>query len=775
MSNKNITNQVLGFLQLSFLLLLALRSTTEAFSGLSIYLGPTSVNVSVAIVLLMDVIALIYLGFLWIRRELIIDRLGAMLMAWVLSLSPWVYLSSLEFGIAGLTGVREWIRLLSLVLLYFVVLAIARRTNYEKIINICLFSLAVPLAITYYQILFSIGQSSSVGLRAFGTMAHPNILAAFLVVMIGLTIWKLAKRYPRGRLSFTKKALWSGLLLLELPAIMFPISSNGWLMLAVFLLALAMVSRGKRFRITVVSIGLVILTLFIIVSLKNVNIGHEILQNLQDLGYQNSQSYYKSGSLKGRFQMWGELIDVWRIHPFRGYGLNTTYFVNPEIGLAAHNDFLRYLVEGGVFCLLFFALFQVAVGWHLSRLRRRADNPQTYLLAGIGFSLVVAWMVGSIADNVISYTAFHVYFWSMLAVVSAAIPVEPTAKASVNKRTPGYGLASSFWRWDTTNAQRIPLIEQNSSLQLASNSEAAKTRALPRCRRCQTPALTQTDILCRRCFSFMLAPGTFLSLVLLVFIFIGVIGFYLWNKGAGLETFLAGWLLLYVLLVALLRNQRTRYIYAIASFAMVGLVTTKLLFIIPVRSFQIISQLSIFGLIAIALYGLGASWQMASRLPEDSLLASCYARHYLLPVGTLFAFAYTLNFVLQQSSAFIYGKSSAMAWIFAGLLALFIEWWLVIWGITEERWKETLRSLAISYGFLLALIQIAILLTTAVLWGMSKALPVLSATERFAPLLLERPIGLYTWAALGLIILIAISYIWFRRRFSTTKEVNPKH
>ncbi len=765
MNNKNIANQVLGLVQLSFLILLALRSTTEAFSGLSVYLGPTSINLSVVIVLLMDVIALIYLGLLWIRRQLIVDRLGTILMAWVLSLSPWVYLSALEFGVAGLTGVREWIRLLSLILLYFVVLGIARRTDYEKIINICLLSLAVPLAITYYQIIFSIGQSSSVGLRAFGTMAHPNILAAFLVVMIGLTIWKIAKQNPQGRSWRNRRILWSGLLLLEVPAIIFPISSNGWLMFGVFLLALAMVSRGRRLKITAISIVVAVLAIFILVASQNTNIGKEILQNIQDLGYQNTQSPDSFGTLEGRFQMWGELIDVWRVHPFRGYGLNTTFFVNPELGLAAHNDFLRYLVEGGVFCLLFFVAFQVAVAWQLLRLRRKTDDHQRHLLAGIGFSLVIAWIVGSIGDNVISYTAFLVYFWSILAVVSSVVPVGRPAEAKPSDQLSGYRSPPLFRHWPTMTVQRIPITTRGSSSKLAYKAEASSMEELPRCRRCHTAALTHTDILCRSCFSSLLSPAGFFVVVLLIFLLIGAIGFYLWNKGACLETFLAGWLLLYVILVALLRNQTPRYMYAILSFAMVGFVSGQLLFWIPVRSFQIISKLSIFGLIAVALYGLGASWQTTSHLSRKASLPRFYARHYLLPLGALFGAAYTLNFVLEQSSNFIYGKPSAMVFILTGLVALFVELWLLIWAITEDRWKTILHGLAISYASIIVLIQIGILLTTGVLWTMSKLLPLMSATERFAPLLLERRLGLYTWVTLGMVIAILVIYVVIRRRF----------
>jgi O-antigen ligase len=763
MTATNTASKLLAILQPLFLALLVVRSTTEAFSRFSIYIGPTTVNLSVVVVLLMDIIAFIYLGILWIEKKLVIDRIGGLLMTWVLSLAPWVYLSSLQFGVAGLTGVREWVRLLSLVLLYLVVSMIARRINYERVINACLLSLTVPLAITYYQIIFSLGQSSSVGIRAFGTTVHPNNLATFLVVMIALTIWKLGKRHPRKGL-WIRRALWSGLLLLELPALIAPISSNGWLMFGVFLLGIAVFSQGRRLKILAISIGIAALVLFIFISSENINISKEIMQNLEDLGYQSSSTTGNSGSLEGRFRMWGKLIDVWRAHPIRGYGLDSTNFVNPVVGLGAHNDFLRYLVEGGVFGLLLFVLFQVAVGWQLFRLRQQKTDSHLHFLAAIGFGLFAAWVIGSIGDNLIGQTVFQVYFWSILATVSAATSTKSIPAEALQPEGTRGELGLRFTSWSSALAQRMPFVAQTNDLQLMLNLETDRKTKLPRCRRCQTPALTQTDILCRRCFSSMLAPGTFLSLVLLVFIFIGVIGFYLWNKGAGLETFFAGWLLLYALLVTLLRNQKPRYIYAISSFALVGLVSAQLLFGIPVRSFKFVSQLSMFALVAVAVYGLGATLRARHHRRSRSRLPVFYARHYLVPLGGFFAVAYTLSFLLQSSASFVYGRPFALVYILTGLLALFVEVSLVIWGITGERWKLTLRSLAISYGSVLVLIQLGVLVSAGVLWAVAKLLPAFSATERFAPLLLQRHLGLYTWITIGLMILIVAGYIVLRRR-----------
>jgi len=121
--------------------------------------------------------------------------------------------------------------------------------------------------------------------------------------------------------------------------------------------------------------------------------------------------------------------------------------------------------------------------------------------------------------------------------------------------------------------------------------------------------------------------------------------------------------------------------------------------------------------------------------------------------------------VLQETSTFICGEPLALVYVLAGLLALFVELWLFNWGITGERLQATLLSLTISYFSVLTLVQIAILVSTGILWTVAKLLPVFSTTERFAPLLVDRPLGLYTWTMLGLIVAMATSSIlWQVRR-----------
>lgn len=401
---------LLSTIELGFLALLVVRSFTEAFSDLVIYIGPTVVNPSVTLVVLMDALGLIYLSALRLRNEWAVDSIGLYFLGWVLCLAPWVYVAAYQWGVAGLTGAREWIRLLSLVLIYLVLFSIARRRGYRRIIHACLLALPIPLMAAYFQL------ATTPESRPFGMMVNPNNLTAFLVVMTALTIWKLvsSERFQTG-------ILWGGLFLLESFVIIVNNSFNVWLMIGAFLTLFVLLVRGWRFKVTGVLLGAAFIAIFLFLFFQGFRNQDEILRNLETLGYQRPQGSVGGGSLEGRLYTWHELIKVWEQQPLQGYGLNTTHFVNPIVGKAAHNDFVRYLVEGGVFGLLLFVLFQAAIGWELFRLRRQANDPSSHLLAGIGFGVYLAWVIGSIGDNLISMTVFQVYFWALLASISASV------------------------------------------------------------------------------------------------------------------------------------------------------------------------------------------------------------------------------------------------------------------------------------------------------------------------------------------------------------------
>jgi len=132
-------------------------------------------------------------------------------------------------------------------------------------------------------------------------------------------------------------------------------------------------------------------------------------------------------TLTARLDIWRGLLAVARERPLWGWGLRSVPRVNPvqeefrEAGSEPHNDFLLFLVEGGVFGLAGFVAFHVAA---LRMLARRAAAAPAGAGKGRLTGLWVAYvcmLTGSLGNNLLSFTALLVMFWGAAA---ACVPEE---------------------------------------------------------------------------------------------------------------------------------------------------------------------------------------------------------------------------------------------------------------------------------------------------------------------------------------------------------------
>jgi O-antigen ligase len=727
-SRENVLEKLL---QIAFLGLLVVRSFTESFSGLSVALGPFTVNPSVMTVLLMDGVGVLYLGLLWWRGERVGDRIGGAFGLWALSWAPWVYLAAAEFGVAGLTGLREWVRLLSLVLLYWVTREIACRRGPERVLHSCLLALPIPLAVTYYQMI----QAPTA--RAFGVTVHPNNLGAFFVVMIALTVWKLLQPMP----SLWKRAGWGLVLLIELVALLAPISSNAWLMFGVFVVVLAHLVKHRPLRIMAVIAGIASVAIFGLFWAYNAAVQREVQQNLRDLGVMNTPDT-RGGTLEWRFQTWGDLLEIWRQRPFVGYGLNTTPFVNPQVGKAAHNDFLRYLVEGGIVGILFFLLLQGVVIWELWRRYRQLAGSPAQVLVAIALSLCIAWAIGSIGDNVIGYTVFQVYLWAVVAVASTS------SKGRFNPLAPDLSPVPS----PKGGGEPLPFREGVGGEGIEEHVVALLLDKAGYCRSCRALGIQVGDLLCPRCYSVTLGWGGLFFLVGWIFAGVFLISFYLWNQGAGAESFFVSWLVWYGLVAITFRHQHEGYLALLILTALTGWLAVTWFFPSLSWSSMKIPELALGGLIVVQLWGM---------IPRRNF---SYLRSVLLPTGLLLGAAWSLKGLLEAVERFLYGELTAFGFIALGALGLAGALGGITWGITQRSWYTLWRGWALSASWIIALVQLGAIVSTIMLHSLARVLSSIDVLKRFAPLLPVRSVGLYTWGALGGLGVLLAVYWWYRWR-----------
>jgi O-antigen ligase len=121
-------------------------------------------------------------------------------------------------------------------------------------------------------------------------------------------------------------------------------------------------------------------------------------------------------SFNWRLAQWTSLLTAWRQSPILGYGLGTV----PSIGYffnAAHNDFIRALLEGGI---VGFVLFLGFLQLQMTRLVKLIRSPlssasqRRFCLSLLGFFL--AALVGMLTENIWSHTATFFYWYAFLAI-----------------------------------------------------------------------------------------------------------------------------------------------------------------------------------------------------------------------------------------------------------------------------------------------------------------------------------------------------------------------
>ena len=412
-ATKNDPPMYLVFLEYSFLALLAVRGFTEQLPNLDLYFTTLLISPSTVAGFGLLAVGGIYLLALYLKSGFEINLAGVLLLSWTMGLGIWVLLASANFGVPGLTGIREWIRIFIIVLTFFVTYNIARRWNTRKLGRFLAIVIPVPLAAGYYQMLFQPDD------RAYGMMVHPNPFALFLVAAIGLTLWLFTSS------SGTEQYFWGLSSLLLIPPLIATVSSNGWLMFLVVLGTFSVLfglKEGNR-RYFFGFVITLILVIAVMVLIKPAVIG-EIARLLETrTPEQIIQSDEHVNTLEGRIIIWTNLIGKWYQRPIVGYGLNTSQFIHPITGLAPHNDYVRFLSTCGGLGLFWFVGFIVLVGWQGVNKYRKLTNRNHKSLGAVVLGLYLGWIIASAGDNVINVTTYQLLLWSMLATFFA-LPVK---------------------------------------------------------------------------------------------------------------------------------------------------------------------------------------------------------------------------------------------------------------------------------------------------------------------------------------------------------------
>jgi O-antigen ligase len=325
-------------------------------------------------------------------------------------------LASVFYSLEPLSSIKEFIRIASIFLLYFLAYKLVKdRKDWFLLLKIILISYILPAIFALIQFVFHLGLPDEFGgfQRIYGTFAHPNPFAFYTFFILGLILCLLFSRRettrqlaksdqtvpPEKNLNFY---LWlaAGLLTFLL---LVTYSRSALACFFVFILFFGLFKYRK-----LLLLGLI---LFLVIYFFS-DVFQQRFWELITLD--------PYGSVVWRLRLWQDIAPISLWQPWFGYGLGTftnlvEFYRGFEWGsLEAHNDYLKILVENGIFGLVAYFWLIIALLFYLFRIIKKSFRQEKIFSLGI-LIIVLSLFLASFFDNILRGTALQWNLWILLA------------------------------------------------------------------------------------------------------------------------------------------------------------------------------------------------------------------------------------------------------------------------------------------------------------------------------------------------------------------------
>lgn len=255
--------------------------------------------------------------------------------------------------------------------------------------------------------------------RVFSTLGNPNVLAAFLIMIVGLTAgWILDVRGRWPRLALL------GLLSVSVLCVLLTYSRGAWLTLGVMALVMAAAWKHWTWRMAAIAA--------VVVALVGVAAQDAFMARLLSI---RGMFHSADSSVALRWALWESTLAMIEEHPWLGLGWGSYRFVYPEydffvqnpdvIIYHGHNTLLSLAAEIGIPGMICFAMAWATAACRTLLAMHRTDRPKKGPYLGLALALL-GMAAFSLTDHVLFNIQVTAVFWVLLALASVA-PAERTA------------------------------------------------------------------------------------------------------------------------------------------------------------------------------------------------------------------------------------------------------------------------------------------------------------------------------------------------------------
>lgn len=327
--------------------------------------------------------------------------------SWILFLI--VSFSTIIFSFNKASSLAECARLLSIFSIYFLgYLLIENKKDLSRLLRAIVISVIVPVVFAVYQYITQAGISlpfEGIYNRIYGTFAHPNLFAYYLLLPISILLFVAIKTNLRK----SSNALMVAFLPVLLILLVLTYTRGAWL---AFLIILAVFGLFKYRSILIIGGIAIAIAYFMVPSI------HDRVINLVANPY---------SSVSWRIELWKDSIGYIKGNESFGYGVGTAKELilnkrGESFGSSdPHNDYLKIALESGLVGLGAYLLLISNLFLKLLTSYRRQIDDKFKTLTLLIISLATAFYIMSFADNIIRNTALMWSFWAMLGGFFAVI------------------------------------------------------------------------------------------------------------------------------------------------------------------------------------------------------------------------------------------------------------------------------------------------------------------------------------------------------------------
>lgn len=326
-------------------------------------------------------------------------------------------LTSLAYSFDILSSVKELSRYLSIFFSFALGTVLIRKSqDLTNLIKAIIFSSLIPAGVALFQFFSGSGLVEGDIVRLYGTMAHPNMLAFYLLLPITLSIFIF--------LTVKKTRLESYVYLVIatfLSFILIYTYTRGAYVALIFIFILIGLLKFRKF-LMVAGFGLLI---FYVASLSFQQRFNTIFQ---------SDPY---GSISWRLGLYRDSFGYVMESPIIGHGvgLAETIIANHrDFRLGAtqpHNDYIRLALDGGIIGLVIYLLLIGALFYDLVKLYKKENRSRLKMLNIFVLAFAISIYTMSIGDNILNDTTLEWLFW---ALVGGLFAVQTNKKPAAIER-----------------------------------------------------------------------------------------------------------------------------------------------------------------------------------------------------------------------------------------------------------------------------------------------------------------------------------------------------